>query len=220
MESGVEASASEPKDLEAPPRRASGNLWRVLAFACGAVVANLYYAQPLLHTIASGLHVSQTSAALLVTVTQIGYAAGLLLLVPVGDIVRRRPLFTALLAADTVALAASAASPSLAPLGVFAVFVGVTSVVVQMLVPFAATLADDHERSKVIGTLLSGLLTGILLSRTFAGIVAQVAGWRGVYAVAAALTASTTVVLYRALPDRAREVSVGYGAQLRAVFDV
>jgi predicted MFS family arabinose efflux permease len=93
-------------------------------------------------------------------------------------------------------------------------------VVVQMLIPFAATLAADHERSKIIGTLLSGLLTGILLSRTFAGIVAQAAGWRGVYAIAAVLTAVTTVVLYRALPDRAREVSVGYGAQLRAVFDV
>ncbi|HEY1625899.1 MAG TPA: MFS transporter [Streptosporangiaceae bacterium] len=198
----------------------SPRLARVLAFMCGAVVANLYYAQPLLHTISTGLRVSQTSAALLVTVTQIGYALGLLLLVPVGDIVRRRPLFAVLLAADTAALAASAVSPGLALLGVFAVIIGLTSVVVQMLIPFAATLAADHERSKIIGTLLSGLLTGILLSRTFAGIVAQVAGWRGVYAIAAVLTATTAVVLYRALPDHGREVSVGYGTQLRAVFDV
>jgi predicted MFS family arabinose efflux permease len=208
------------QDLEAPRRQANGKTWRVLAFVCGAVVANLYYAQPLLHTIAGGLRVSQTSAALLVTVTQIGYAAGLLLLVPVGDIVRRRPLFAVLLTADTVALAASAAAPSLALLGVFALIVGLTSVVVQMLIPFAATLAADHERSKIIGTLLSGLLTGILLSRTFAGIVAQVAGWRGVYAIAAVLTAATAVVLYRVLPDHGREISVGYGTQLRAVFDV
>jgi predicted MFS family arabinose efflux permease len=198
----------------------SRGLARVLAFSCGAVVANLYYAQPLLHTISAGLQVSQTSAALLVTVTQIGYAAGLLLLVPVGDIVRRRPLFTVLLAADAAALAASAAVPSLRLLGALAAVIGLTSVVVQMLIPFAATLAADHERSKVIGTLLSGLLTGILLSRTFAGIIAQIAGWRGVYAIAALLTAITAVVLYRALPDRAREVSVSYGAQLRAVLDV
>jgi predicted MFS family arabinose efflux permease len=195
-------------------------LARILAFACGAVVANLYYSQPLLHTISSGLRVSQTSAALLVTVTQVGYAAGLLLLVPVGDIVRRRPLFTGLLAADTVALAASAAAPNLQLLGALAVIVGLTSVVVQMLVPFAATLAAEHERSQVIGTLLSGLLTGILLSRTFAGIIAQFAGWRGVYAIAALLTATTTVVLYRALPDRPREVNVGYLAQLGAVLEV
>jgi len=195
-------------------------LARVLAFACGAVVANLYYSQPLLHTISGGLHVSQTSAALLVTVTQIGYAAGLLLLVPVGDIVRRRPLFTGLLAVDTVALAASAAAPNLELLGALAVIVGLTSVVVQMLIPFAATLAAEQERSRVIGTLLSGLLTGILLSRTFAGIIAQVAGWRGVYAIAALLTAATTIVLYRALPDRPREVNVSYRAQLGAVLDV
>jgi predicted MFS family arabinose efflux permease len=212
------------QDLEAPRRRASEEmsrgLARLLAFVCGAVVANIYYAQPLLHTIATGLRVSQTSAALLVTVTQIGYAAGLLLLVPVGDIVRRRPLFALLLTADAAALAASAAAPSLALLGVFAAIIGLTSVVVQMLIPFAATLAADHERSKIIGTLLSGLLTGILLSRTFSGIIAQIAGWRGVYVIAAVLTATTAAVLYRALPDRAREVSVGYGAQLRAVLDV
>jgi predicted MFS family arabinose efflux permease len=198
----------------------SRGLTRMLAFACGVIVANLYYAQPLLHTIAASLHASQASAALLVTVTQIAYAAGLLLLVPAGDIVRRRPLFTGLLAADTAAMAVSAFAPSLALLGALAVVVGLTSVVVQMIVPFAATLAADHERSQVIGTLMSGLLTGILLSRTFAGIVAQVAGWRGVYAIAAILMAITTGVLYRALPDRPRELSVGYRGQLRAVLEV
>jgi predicted MFS family arabinose efflux permease len=198
----------------------SRTLTRILAFACGAVAANLYYSQPLLHTIALGLHASQTSAALLVTVTQIGYAAGLLLLVPVGDIVRRRPLLTGLLIADAAALAASAAAPRLALLGALAVVIGVTSVVVQMVIPFAATLAAEQERSRVLGTLLSGLLTGILLSRTFAGIVAQIGGWRSVYAIAAVLTGTTAVVLSRALPDHPREVSVSYLGQLRAVLDV
>jgi predicted MFS family arabinose efflux permease len=148
----------------------SRGLTRVLAFACGAIVANLYYSQPLLHTIAGGLHTSQASAALLVTVTQLAYAAGLLLIVPAGDIVRRRPLFVVLLVIDTAALAASAAAPDLRVLGALAILVGLTSVVVQMLVPFAATLAAEHERSRVIGTLMSGLLTGILLSRTFASV--------------------------------------------------
>ena len=196
----------------------SPRLARVLAFACGAVVANLYYAQPLLHAIAGGLHTSQASAALLVTVTQVAYAAGLLFVVPVGDIVRRRPLFTGLLTIATAALAASAFAPSLQLLGALAVLIGLTSVVVQMMIPFAATLAADHERSQVIGTLMSGVLTGILLSRTFAGIVAQLAGWRGVYAIAAVLVAATTVMLYRTLPDQPRELSVSYRAQLRAVF--
>ena len=212
-----EGDASKRPQVSEP---ISGGLARILAFACGAVVANLYYSQPLLHTISAGLHVSQTSASLLVTVTQIGYAAGLLLLVPVGDIVRRRPLFTGLLAVDTAALAASAAAPGLQLLGALAVIIGLTSVVVQMLIPFAATLAADHERSKILGTLISGLLTGIQLSRTFAGIVAQLGGWRAVYAIAAVLTGFTAVVLFHTLPDRPREVSVGYGGQLRAVFDV
>jgi predicted MFS family arabinose efflux permease len=205
---------------ERPAAVMSRGLARVLAFACGAVVANLYYSQPLLHTISVGLHTSQTAAALLVTVTQIGYAAGLLLLVPVGDIVRRRPLFAGLLIVDTAALAASAAASGLQLLGALAVIIGLTSVVVQMLIPYAATLAAEHERSRVLGTLLSGLLTGILLSRTFAGIVAQIGGWRSVYAIAAVLTGATALVLYRTLPDHPREVSVTYLAQLRAVLDV
>ena len=176
-----------------PERGLSPGLVRVMTVTCAVTVANLYYAQPLLHTIGSALHVSQTAASLLVTAGQLGYAAGLLLVVPTGDIARRRPLLTSLLAADTLALAASAIAPDLAILGALAVVVGVTSVVVQMLVPYAATLAPDEQRSRVIGTLMSGLLIGILLSRTFAGIIAQVAGWRAVYGAAAGAMALTTV---------------------------
>lgn len=196
------------------------SLVRVMAFACGAIVANLYYAQPLLHAIATGLGVSQSTTSLLVTVTQLGYAAGLLFLVPTADIVRRRPLFTALLVTATVALAGCAAAPDIAVLGVLGLVVGLTSVVVQMLVPYAATLADDRERSRVIGSLMGGLLTGILLSRTFAGIISELLGWRGVYAIAAAGMAVTTAVLYKALPEHEREVSARYGAQLSAVLSV
>jgi predicted MFS family arabinose efflux permease len=197
----------------APP-----SLVRILAFACGAIVANIYYAQPLLHGIAASLHVSQSAASLLVTVTQVGYAIGLLFLVPVADIVRRRTLFTTLLVLVTLTLAASAAAPNLAVLGSLALLIGVTSVVVQMLVPFAASIASDTTRARVIGTLMAGLLTGILLSRTFAGIVAQLLGWRGVYAIAAVFMAVTAVVLYRKIPGGEREVHAGYGAQLKAVL--
>jgi predicted MFS family arabinose efflux permease len=193
---------------------------RLLAFTAGATVANLYYAQPLLPTIATSLHVSQTSASLLVTVTQLAYAVGLLFLVPVGDITRRRPLFTGLLGAVTAAVAASAVAPGLQLLGALAIIMGLTAVVIQMLIPFAATLAAEDERARMIGTILSGLLTGILLSRTFAGIVAQVAGWRGVYAIAAVFMAATTVTVYRGLPDLPREIEAGYGAQIREVFNV
>jgi predicted MFS family arabinose efflux permease len=193
---------------------------RLLAFTAGATVANLYYAQPLLPTIAASLRVSQTSASLLVTLTQLSYGVGLLLIVPAADITKRRPLFTTLLSIDTVAVAASAAAPDLKTLGALALIMGLTSVVIQMLIPFAATLAAEHERTWAIGTVLSGLLTGILVSRTFAGIVAQLAGWRGVYAVAAVLMAVTTVTLYRQLPDLPPEVTHGYAAQLRQTLSL
>jgi predicted MFS family arabinose efflux permease len=195
-------------------------LVRLMAVTCAVTVANLYYAQPLLHTIGSSLHVGQATASLLVTAAQLGYAAGLLLVVPIGDIARRRPLLTGLLAVDTLALAASAVVPNLQLLGSLAVVIGVTSVVVQMLVPYAATLAPDAQRSRVIGTLMSGLLIGILLSRTFSGVVAQLAGWRVVYGAAAGAMALTTVALRLALPGHARELTVSYREQMRGVLAV
>ena len=202
------------------PAGLSAGLVRLMAVTCAVAVANLYYAQPLLPAIGRSLHVSQSSAALLVTIGQLGYAAGLLLVVPIGDIVRRRPLLTGLLTVDTLALAASAVAPNLQLLGSLAVVVGVTSVVVQMLVPYAATLAPDEQRSRVIGTLMSGLLIGILLSRTFSGIVAQLAGWRVVYGAAAGFMALTTIALRLALPDHPRELSVSYREQMRGVLAV
>jgi predicted MFS family arabinose efflux permease len=191
---------------------------RLLAFIAGATVANLYYSQPLLPTIAASLRVSETSASLLVTLTQLSYGISLLFLVPAADITRRRTLFTALLSIDTLAVAASAAAPDLAVLGGLALIMGITSVVIQMLIPFAATLAAPAERTRAIGTVLSGLLTGVLLSRTFAGIVAQFAGWRGVYAIAAVGMAVTTVILYKLLPDLPPEIDASYGTQLRQTF--
>jgi len=204
----------------ATPRTLTRGQARLLAFTAGATVANLYYAQPLLPTIASGLHVSQTSASLLVTITQLSYGVGLLLIVPAADITRRRMLFTTLLSIDTVAVAASAAAPDLKTLGALALVMGLTSVVIQMLIPFAATLAAENERTWAIGTVLSGLLTGILLSRTFAGVVAQLAGWRGVYAIAAVFMAATTVTLYRQLPDLPPEIDQRYAAQLRETLSL
>jgi predicted MFS family arabinose efflux permease len=209
---------------EQPSRPQAGSLSpalvRLMAVTCAVTVANLYYAQPLLHTIGGSLHVSAAAASLLVTAAQLGYAAGLLLVVPIGDIARRRPLLTGLLAVDTLALAASALAPNLQLLGSLAVVIGVTSVVVQMLVPYAATLAPDAQRSRVIGTLMSGLLIGILLSRTFSGVIAQLAGWRVVYGAAAGAMALTTIALRLTLPDHGRELTVSYREQMRGVLAV
>jgi predicted MFS family arabinose efflux permease len=206
----------------AAPRAAelSPGLVRLMAVTCAVTVANLYYAQPLLHSIAGSLHASEGSASLLVTAGQLGYAAGLLLIVPAGDIMRRRPLLTGLLAVCSLTLVGCAAAPSLPVLDVAAALAGVTSVVVQMLVPYAATLASDTTRTKVIGTLMGGLLIGILLSRTFAGVVAGLAGWRSVYVVAAVMMAVTAVALRRSLPDHGPQLPISYARQLRGVLDV
>jgi len=209
----------------ARPENAAGHgltpgLVRLMAVTCAVTVANLYYAQPLLHSIGDSLHVGQGSASLLVTAGQLGYAVGLLLIVPAGDIMRRRPLLTGLLACCAVTLAAGALAPNLAVLDAAIALACVTSVVVQMLVPYAATLASDNERSRVIGTLMGGLLIGILVSRTFAGVVAGLAGWRAVYGIAAVLMALTAVTLRRALPDHGPQLAIGYREQLRGVLDV
>ena len=209
----------------ARPENAAGHgltpgLVRLMAVTCAVTVANLYYAQPLLHSIGDSLHVGQGSASLLVTAGQFGYAVGLLLIVPAGDIMRRRPLLTGLLACCAVTLAVGALAPNLAVLDAAIALACVTSVVVQMLVPYAATLASDNERSRVIGTLMGGLLIGILVSRTFAGVVAGLAGWRAVYGIAAAGMALTAVTLRRALPDHGPQLAIGYREQLRGVLDV
>jgi predicted MFS family arabinose efflux permease len=210
----------QPDATTAGQHGLSAGLVRLMAVTCAVTVANLYYAQPLLHSISTALHVSEGSASLLVTASQLGYAVGLLFIVPAGDITRRRPLLTRLLAVCAVTLAVTAFAPNLEVLGAMALLTGVTSVVVQMLVPYAATLAGDSERSKVIGTLMGGLLIGILLSRTFAGVVAQLAGWRAVYGVAAVLIAINALMLRRSLPDHGRQLTISYAQQMRGVFDV
>jgi predicted MFS family arabinose efflux permease len=200
---------------------AAGHLSRrlvaLLAVACGAAVANLYYAQPLLGTISAGLGVSAGTTALLVTASQVGYAGGLILIVPLGDLVNRRRLVSGMLLVTTVGLAGAALAPSLAGLALALAVVGTTSVVAQILVPFASSLAGEDERGKVVGMVMSGLLIGILLARTFSGIVAQLGGWRLVYGLAAAGMLALSIALNRALPDVVPVAGPSYGRLLASI---
>jgi predicted MFS family arabinose efflux permease len=188
----------------------------VLLFAasCGLAAANLYYAQPVLHTIAEHFGTTSGTAGLVVTFSQIGYASGLAFLVPLGDLLNRRRLIPAALAVTTVALAVSAASPSIGVLVAVALIVGAGSVVAQMLVPMAASLADDEHRGQVVGTVMSGLLLGILLARTVSGLVAGVSSWRVVYLVAAGLMVLMAVVLARCLPPERDRPHLSYASLL------
>ena len=192
----------------------------LLAAACGAAVANNYYAQPLLHTIAATFGVSEATAGLLVTAGQAGYAVGLALLVPLGDLLERRRLIARMLVLTAVAQMLAAAAPTFAVLASALALAGVTSVVAQIIVPMAASLATDNERGQVVGKVMSGLIIGILLARTISGLIASVAGWRPVYVMAAAAMLLLAAVLYRALPEVEPSERISYRALLRSVLDL
>jgi predicted MFS family arabinose efflux permease len=192
----------------------------LLAVACGLAVANLYYAQPLLHTIAHSFGIGSGTAGLVVTLGQVGYAVGLALLVPVGDLVQPRRLVPAVLALTAVALAASALAPNIGVLIGLALLVGLGTVAAQILVPLAATLASEEKRGQVVGTVMSGLLLGILLARTVSGFVAATGSWRTVFWVAAALALLQVVVLSRALPVTHPKPGLRYGGLLRSTIQL
>jgi predicted MFS family arabinose efflux permease len=167
--------------------------------------------------IARDLGVSAGAAGLLVTASQVGYAAGLVFLVPLGDLVDRRRMVWRLLLVTAAGLVVAAVAPSFAVLALAIGVVGVTAVVAQVLVPLAGTLAADHERGKVVGNVMSGLLLGILLARTASGLIASVAGWRTVYVIGAVLMVALAAVLRRALPPTPPATDMPYGAALRSV---
>ncbi len=198
-------------------QRISGRLVALMAVACGAAVANIYYAQPLLSTIAHDFAVSDGTAGLLVTASQVGYAAGLVLLVPLGDLLERRKLIVRILLITALALAATAAAADFLMLAAALAVVGVTSVVAQILVPMASTLAAEEERGKVVGNVMSGLLVGILVARTASGAISAAGGWRLVFGVSAALMLALAAVLRRALPQIRPTTEVSYPSLLRSV---
>jgi predicted MFS family arabinose efflux permease len=188
-----------------------------MAIGCGAAVANIYYAQPLLSTIAHEFSISDGTAGLLVTASQVGYAAGLVLLVPLGDLFERRRLITRILLITALALAATAAAPTFGLLAAALLIVGVTSVVAQILVPLASTLAAERERGRVVGKVMSGLLVGILVARTASGIIAELGGWRLVFGLSAALMVALSLVLRRRLPEVRPPSTLSYPSVLRSV---
>ncbi|QSB13239.1 MFS transporter [Natronosporangium hydrolyticum] len=206
--------------VSATHRPVSRSLVVLLAAATGLTVANTYYSQPLLDAIARDLNLGSGTAGLVVTLGQLGYVLGLILLVPLGDLLPRRRLVTTMLAVSVAALILVAAAPGFGVLGAAIVVVGLTSVVAQVLVPFAATVAAEHERGRVVGYVMTGLLLGTLLSRTTAGLVAEVTSWRGMYLLAAALITVLTVLLYRYLPDLPPTTDQHYARLLGSVWQL
>jgi predicted MFS family arabinose efflux permease len=189
----------------------------ILAVACGLTVANLYYSQPLLELVSRDFGVSQGTATIVVTLTQVGYALGLLFLVPLGDLLENRKLTVRMLVGTAAAVILAGISPSFSIFLIVAVLVGTTSVVAQVLMPFAAHLAPPEQRGALVGKVMSGLLTGILLARTISSFVADLWGWRTIYFISAGLMIVLALVLRRMLPERKPEHTAGYGSLLRSV---
>ncbi|MEU6379027.1 MFS transporter [Streptomyces sp. NPDC046909] len=206
-----------PRDTPSPslaPTDLGRRLPVVMALACGVTVANAYFPQAVTPLVARGLAVSETTATTLATLTQLGYAVGIFLLVPLGDRLPRRPLITVLLAVTSLALLTAGLAPGTGLLFAAGTLVGLATVVPQILLPMAAGLVEPERRGRVIGTLQAGLIGGILLARAFGGVLGEHLGWRAPYLVAAALTALLAVVLGAALPTTVPAVRDSYPALL------
>ncbi|MEJ8648560.1 MFS transporter [Streptomyces sp. MS1.AVA.3] len=190
----------------------------LMSVAAGLSVAGNYFAQPLLDVIGRDLQLSASTAALVVTVAQVGYGLGLLLLVPLGDLLERRRLAVTLTAATAAFLTVTASAPNAALLLTGTALTGLTSVAAQVVVPYAATLAAPAERGRTVGTVMTGLLLGILLARTAAGLLAELGGWRTVYWVNAALMLLMAVLLRLRLPALRTTAGLRYPALLRSTL--
>jgi predicted MFS family arabinose efflux permease len=182
----------------------------LFAVACGLAVANVYYAQPVLDAIADSFAISDAAAGIVVTVTHVGYGLGLVLLVPLGDLVNRRRLIATQQLLSVAALVVVGTAATRAVFLAALAAVGVLAVVTQVLVAYAASMASRDEQGRVIGAVTSGVVIGILLARTFAGTITELSSWRAVYLTSAALTLAVSVPLLRALPRQDPHPTTSY----------
>ena len=201
----------------APVHPPSRRLIWLLTIGTAVSVANLYYNQPLLSDIARTFDVSSRAAGSIATLTQAGYAVGLLLFVPLGDLVERRRLIVTLLCCVAAALMLAGTGPSLGVVIAASFAIGVTTVVPQLILPFAAGLAPPAMRGRIVGQIVGGLLVGILAGRAVAGLVNDLAGWRAMFVGAGVAMLGLAVLLYRMLPPAPPAVRVSYGTLVRSL---
>ncbi|VVE30929.1 MFS transporter [Pandoraea pneumonica] len=198
--SSAQLSNASPSDVRPQPEL-SARLILLLAAGAGLTVASLYYAQPMLGIMTDDIHAANTTVGWVPTLTQLGYALGILLLVPLGDRFDRRRIVLIKGAALALALLVAAVAPGIGTLLAASLAIGLTATMAQDIVPAAAALAPESIRGRVVGTVMTGLLMGILLSRVISGFVAQNFGWRAMYVVAAISVAGFGVVAWRGLPS-------------------
>jgi predicted MFS family arabinose efflux permease len=190
----------------------------LFAFCCGAIVANIYYAQPIIGLIAPDIGLSSTLASFIVSLTQIGYALGLFFLVPLGDLLENRKLMITTTGVAILSLlsAAFAQTPNLFLLA--SLLVGFSSVAVQILIPLAAHLAPEETRGRVVGSIMGGLLLGILLARPASSLIADHFGWRAVFGTAAVVMLVISAVLATTIPKHQPAHNASYGQLLKSLW--
>lgn len=202
--------------------RASGlsrPLALLFAVASGLAVANVYFAPPLLDAMANSFGMDHATIGIIIAISQVGYGLGLLLLVPLGDLLDRRILIAGQSVLSSIALLAVYFAPSAWALLIAMASIGLLAVVTQTLVAYAASLAKPYERGQIVGIVTSGIVIGILLARSVAGALSDVAGWRSVYAVSAVLTLIIAALLFRYLPKHEKRVSdISYPQLIASVF--
>ena len=197
-----------------------GSLVFLLATGAGLSVASLYYSQPMLGILAADIGVSALDIGFVPTLTQLGYAVGILLLAPLGDRHDRRTIILIKVALLVTSLLAAAVAPSLSILLAASLAIGLTATLAQDIVPAAATLAHTSQRGKVVGTVMTGLLLGILLSRVVSGFVAEHFGWRTMFVLAAVGVALSGIAIWRGLPRFLPTTSMPYPALLGSLLDL
>ena len=208
---GNMVAGREPAEAGELGEAPSGRLVALLALGCGAIVANLYYAQPLIALIAPAIGLAPTEAGLTVTLTQLGYGGGLIFVASLADLVENRALVLGCMAASVAGLLAVAASNGPVPFLAASFLVGVSSVATQVLVPLAAHLSPDRIRGRVVGNVMGGLIAGIMLARPASSFIAALAGWRAVFVVAAAFMAVLAILFRKRLPQRRPDTGLRYG---------
>lgn len=210
------ANTSIPTEKPALP----ASLILLLSTGAGLSVASLYYSQPMLGVLGADIHASDRMIGLVPTLTQLGYALGIMLLAPLGDRYDRRNIILIKAALLALALLFSGLAPNVTWLLATSLVIGLTATMAQDIIPAAATLAPEAHRGKIVGTVMTGLLLGILLSRVVSGFGAEQFGWRAVYVAAAVSVALVVVAIWRGLPRFQPTTQLGYGALLGSMLDL
>lgn len=192
----------------------------ILATACGLSVANLYYNQPLLLLFSETFQRTSDEISLIPCLIQIAYAIGLIIFVPLGDRLNRHKLILGLLITNLIGSVLSAIAPTFAIFVIATVFIGLTCVSTQLIIPIASLIAPPHAKGKIVGAVLSGLFAGILLARTVSGFVGEYAGWRAMYWLAAGLDIVLLLLIYNYLPRIKPMVTGSYFSLLRSLWEL